>query len=644
MNILTFLLIDWQKYRPENLLGGQILERTPAALSLIYLCGIVFLILILLLSFARNRRQKFEFEKNLPIEVRRKLSSTGTNRSLRIWQVIFVILAFFVYGGHVYWAAYAEKDNQRFQELSGRDLRYRRSTNSQLRGWMLDRSGKLDRALAYYKKGPDGSIDRTYALDREMSYFLGTESGSPGLERTLYKQAADPMPEAWEVVTKVKKPEEEQKDVRITIDRDLQVYLAQLLGEQLKLGRKGSIVVLNPQTGDVLAMYSTPSFAMSQTKNLEDLKKLERDKRDEPLLSRATRQFYVPGSTFKTFTMIAAYRAGMDKSVFTSYSDGYFPIKGMRPIVDAMQKYDAGSKTVGGVCEGGCGEHAIREAYTFSSNQYFAQMAVALGRKRLKETALAVGIAAVDTPKETGTQGYFSEIWNTSNKRLAEALAPAHSNMVTGDSINDFDIATEGYGQGYAAQMTPLQMALIASIPANMSGFLMKPKIEADLAPQPFSKVVTPQQAAYMRETMAGVTNESEGTATRVFRSLDKDIRVGGKTGTAEKSGVLVFNPDGTRKTIKARRKVGGEWIEYQKPVTTKRVDSWFICIGPLGTEQAPEAPQLAIAVVVEGGSFGAKTAAPIVILVIKKARELGLLGDKYPPKTVAAPKKKKGN
>lgn len=642
MNTITFLLIDWQKWRPENWFGGQILERTPAGLSLVYLFGVVFLVLLLLLSFVRNRRVKFAFEHDLPNEVRRRLSSTATNRSLRIWQVIFVFLAFFVYGFHFYWAVLAEKDNQRFQELSSRDLRYRRSTSSQLRGWMFDRSGKLDRALAYYKKDTDGTIDRAFALDREMSYLLGTEIGSPGLERTLYKHAVDPMPEAWEILTKVKKLEEEQKDVRITIDRDLQSYLAQLLDVELKKNRKGAIVVINPQTGDILGMYSTPSFRLSEIKGVEDLHRLDRNKQDEPLLSRATRQYYVPGSTFKTFTMISAYRAGRDNLKFASYDQGYFPLKGFRPIVDSTQHYDPGSKTVSGSCDGGCDEKDIRRAYTVSSNQYFAQMAVTLGRERLKETAAAVGIAAVETPTETGTQGYFPDIWNASNKRIAGALAPAHSNIVTGSSINLFDLGTEGYGQGYASQMTPFQMALIASIPANMNGFLMKPKIEADLPPQPFAQVVSAQQAAYMRETMAHVTEE--GTAASAFtRLMDKDVRVGGKTGTAEKAGVPDFNADGTRKTVTARRRVKGEWVEYQKPVTHKRTDSWFICIAPLGSESNPEAPQVAIAVVVEGGGFGATTAAPIAIAVIKKAKELGLLGDKYKPKTAAptTPRKK---
>ncbi len=86
-----------------------------------------------------------------------------------------------------------------------------------------------------------------------MAQLLGTELGTPGLERTLYAQKADPMPEAWEVLTKIKRDEDTQRDVRVTIDRDLQTYLAQELN-----GKTGAIVVLNPQTGEVLGDLFKP--------------------------------------------------------------------------------------------------------------------------------------------------------------------------------------------------------------------------------------------------------------------------------------------------------------------------------------------------------------------------------------------------
>ncbi|MCA1637688.1 MAG: hypothetical protein LC768_05020 [Acidobacteria bacterium] len=316
--ILFFLQFDWSKLRPENIFGGQVIERTPAGLSIIYLIGFAVLLGFLLLSFFSNfRRPKFSFEENLPQEVKRKLTATLANRSLRIWQFVFIFLAFFVYGFHVYWTYYADESNEQFQALSYKDLRNRRTTAATLRGWMLDRSGKLANALAYYKVDKDGDISRAFALEKEMAHLLGTERGTPGLERTIYKKQSEPTPEAWEVFTRIKRPEDEKRDVRTTIDRDLQAFLAEQLND-----KKGAIVVLNPQTGDLLGMYSNPSFNLSETQTLEDYLKLEGDKRDKPLLNRATREFYVPGSTFKTFTMISAFRAGKQNTVFTSTPGG----------------------------------------------------------------------------------------------------------------------------------------------------------------------------------------------------------------------------------------------------------------------------------------------------------------------------------
>jgi hypothetical protein len=273
MILFFFLQFDWQKLRPENLFGGQILERTPAGLTIIYMIGLAVLVGFLVISFLDNfSRPKLNVENNLPKEVKRKLTQTLANRSLRLWQIVFVILALSVFGFQVYWTYYADDSNEQFQALNYKDLRNRRSSASSLRGWMLDRSGNLGSALAYYKVDPKGEIERTFALEKEMAHLLGTERGTPGLERSIYKKQIDPMPEAWKVLTRVKRAEDEQKDVKITLDRDLQSYLAKLLE-----GKKGAVVVLNPQTGDLLAMYSNPSFSLGQAQKLEDYLKLEGD-------------------------------------------------------------------------------------------------------------------------------------------------------------------------------------------------------------------------------------------------------------------------------------------------------------------------------------------------------------------------------
>ena len=615
---MTLILFLWQiNWKPESWFGGQVLERTPAGLSLIYLVGIAVLLIFLFLSFLRNTRLKFAFEENLPKQVRRKLTSTVANRSLRIWQFIFVALALMVYGFHVYWTYYADTNNEQFQALAYKDLRTRRTNASRLRGWMLDRSGKLGSSLAYYKVGKDGTVDRTFALEKEMAHLLGTERGTPGLERTLYKAEVDPMPEAWEILTKIKKPEEEKRDVRVTIDRDLQAYVAQQLQ-----GKKGAIVVMNPQTGDVLAMYSNPSFTLGEAETLDGYLKLEGDKMNKPLLSRATREFYVPGSTFKTLTMMSAFRAGRQDLAFPDLAapDCYTPYKNSRPICDA-----------GGSCEICSTNVPIREAYKVSSNQYFAQLANALGRERMGETAQLVGISPVETPEDALSQGYFPDIWNASNKRIANSISPTRSTMVTGPKLSLYDFGLEGMGQGLAGQMTPFQMALIASAAGNTQGQLMKPRIEADIPPQVFAQVLTPQQAADVRDIMSTVTEEAGGTGGVVRSKLDgTGITTGGKTGTAEKQALVYDQKTGKLKTVtKKRKNEKGELVEYQDAVTFERTDGWFICIAPL------ENTQLAIAVVIEdiGSKFGGQTAAPIAADVILKARELGLLGEQYMPK-----------
>lgn len=616
---MTFLtLIDLGKTLTDKLFGGQVLERAPAGMSIIYLIGMAVLLIFLVVTLVENIwRPRFLFERELPAAVNRKLAQTVTNRSLFVWFFVFVALCGVTFGFQVYWTRNADDSEGQMKALSYKDLRNRRTNAASLRGWMLDRTGKLDAALAYYKVDKDGGLTRAFSLDKELAHLLGTERGTPGLERTLYQREADPMPEAWEILTKFKKPEPENKDVRVTIHKELQAYIAKRIE-----GKKAGIVVIDPQNGDVLAMYSNPGYTLEQAESLEGYLKLEGDAANKPLLNRATREFYIPGSTFKTFTMISAFRAGRQNDTFPGRPapDCYTPFRGSRPICDA-----------GGSCHA-CAENVpLREAFKVSSNQYFSQLANALGHQRIGESAAALGIMPVNTPEEAVTQGFFPDIWNTSNKRIANSLAPARSTLVNGEKMSLYDSGVVGMGQGGAGQMTPFQMALIAAAAGNVEGKLMKPRIEADIQPQMFSQVLSPQAARAVREIMATVTEESGGTGTVVRSKLGgTGITTGGKTGTADKDGVQVYNPDGTKKMEKQRRRnAAGEIVEVQVPVKRTRWDGWFLCIAPL------DEPRLAIAVVVEdigGGAYGGTTAAPIAADVILKALQLGLLGDKYKP------------
>jgi cell division protein FtsI/penicillin-binding protein 2 len=249
---------------------------------------------------------------------------------------------------------------------------------------------------------------------------------------------------------------------------------------------------------------------------------------------------------------------------------------------------------------------------------------VKLGAERLKVAAQLLGIGTYDTPTEALRGRKEPEIWNASSDAVKRALAPREATIVTGKGVTKYDLALMGYGQGYAGQMTPFQMALAAAAIANMDGRLMKPRIEFNRPPEMFKQVMTPQVAATLRSIMGRVTGGARGTARGVFAPVQAaGINTGGKTGTAQKV-VPVYDPKTgepkTRHRVEKDNKgnIIREYEETIMDVDNPRVDAWFLCIAPL------ERPQLAIAVIVEGGGYGSKSAAPIAAALVLKARDLG--------------------
>ncbi len=589
-------------------------EKLPALLSLIYTAGLALMVLWLGVSLVRGMRHRHSglaavAPKDMPREVRQRLGVTSTNRGLYWLRWLFVLLALTVFGFHVYWAQYAAERNDRFDELNYKDLRNRRLAESTLRGGILDRSGKLENALALYTRGADGKIVRTYPLDREMAQLFGSDRGDAGLERGLFGVQSGAAPEALDLALNRDIKQPANLDVRLTIDRELQKTAV----EQLR-DRHGAAVVLNPQTGEVLAIYSNPSYSIEEVQDEANWIKLDANKRDQPLVNRALRAYYIPGSTFKTVIMIAAYLSNAQDAQFTCSAAGYVASSGSPPILDS----------------GGTGEvHGhigIDTAYEVSCNQYFAQLAVKLGPERLQQAAQLLGIGTYDDPVDTTRGRRRPDIWNASAPSVARALAPAESAIVTNPKIRKYDLALEGFGQGYAGQMTPLQMAMVAAAAANLEGRLMKPKIEFNQPPVMFNQILRPDQAAQIRRIMGLVTQGPSGTATSVFAPITaQGILTGGKTGTAEKE-VPVYDPKtGEPKKVKRyerdrRGQIIREYEEIMIDREHKRVDSWFLCIAPL------DYPQLAIAVIIEAGGYGAKAAAPVAAALVLKARDLGLL------------------
>ena len=612
MTVITLLLILFQSPSPSPVPTPHVPERMPAMFTLIYVGGFAFVLLLLMLGLVRNRRHAVAtaaIPEDLPKAVRKRLGSTSTNRGLRALRWLFLLLALGLFSFHIYWARYAAEQNEKFQQLSYKDLRVRRLSESTLRGWLLDRSGRLDQPLAYYKRNASGEIQREYPLDKALSHLFGSDRGDPGLERALFGVQSGALPEALEVVRGKALEFKGNQDVRLTIDRQLQQTAVELLK-----GKHGAIVVLNPQNGEVLALYSEPSYSLSEVNDETAWIRLEANERDRPLVSRALGAYYIPGSTFKTVTMIAAYLAGEQDTEFTCSGSGYYAAQGANVIFD-----DGGPGEVHG-------KIGIDQAYEVSCNQYFAQMGVRLGPERLKRAAQLLGIGAYDTPAEALRGRKEPELWNGSSDAVKRALAPREATIVTGKQVTRYDLALMGYGQGYAGQMTPFQMALAAATIGNVEGKLMKPKIEFNQAPQPFNQVLPASTAARLREIMGLVTGGPSGTARGVFAPVKAaGINTGGKTGTAQKVIPVYDAKTGQPKTRhKVERDNRGNIIrEYDEVIMDDehpRIDGWFLCIAPL------EKPQLAIAVIVEGGGYGSRSAAPLAAAIVMKAKDLGYL------------------
>src|SRR5256885_14410986 len=415
---------------PTPLQSASTPEKLPAWLTLIYLSGIALVALLLLVSVVRAwfRRSPAAVTApaNLSKDIQKRLGATTTNRGLRAWRWLFALAAIFVFSFHVYWARYAEDRNPKFQELSYKDLRNRRLSESTLRGWIYDRKG---RPLAYYRKNNTGEIDREYPMDSALAHIFGTDRGEPGLERALFGAESGVVPEVWQIIKGQTVEQKLNKDYTLTIDRDLQ----QAVVDQLK-GNHGAVVIFNPQTGEVLALYSNPSYSLKQAQDEAKWITLDNDKKEKPLLNRALNEYYVPGSTFKTLMMYTAFRNGMENTRFST-GGGFSPEGCGRTITD-----DNGS------CEA-CGNIGIDVAYQKSSNIYFSYLGTQLGGEKIHDTAKLLGLGAYDSVSGEGQGRREPEIWNASTSAIGKAIAPTESWLKAGKHSTRCELMYEGYGQ-----------------------------------------------------------------------------------------------------------------------------------------------------------------------------------------------------
>ncbi len=344
------------------------------------------------------------------------------------------------------------------------------------------------------------------------------------------------------------RPDVPGETVRLTIDAGLQAYVARRLGRE-----SGSAVVIDCQTGGILAMASMPSFdpnAFSDGISKSEWTMLREDDH-VPMLNKTLQGLYPPGSTAKPAAALALQRHGVDPSETVFCGGGY-------RLGNRVFK-----------CLGRHGTMNMPHALMKSCNTYFYSMGRRIGYDKIAEVARELGLGQeFDLPFQSQRYGTVPD----SEWKMRKLKQP----------WSDADTLNATIGQGFL-QVSPFQLAIMAARIA--SGRKLVPHIFAG-ANHPAPPLPFPEEhLAVVREGMNLVVN-GEGTAVRSRLPLD-NVKMAGKTGTAQ-----------VRKIAGSQRGQSGEW-KY-------RDHGLFICFAPV------EAPRYAAAVVIEHGLGGARAAAPV--------------------------------
>lgn len=298
-------------------------------------------------------------------------------------------------------------------------------------------------------------------------------------------------------------------DVVTTIDRKAQEVAYKGLTD---LDARGAVVALEPSTGKVLALVSTPSydpsvFAYNSFKEGDKFQSLV-DEKSKPLANRALRETFPPGSTFKILTAAAALEHGVVTDV-DAPSDAASPYK--LPLSSSKISSEAGDAT--------CNKASLKTAMQYSCNNVFLDAALKVGDEGMRETAEKFGF----------NEDVYSEAFG--DMLATKSLYP--------EELDKPGTALTGMGQG-SLTSTPMQMAMVTAALAN-DGKLMQPYIVDKLQgpdvsvleenePQLMSQAVSEETAKKVQEMMEFTAKE--GSAKR---ALIDGVTVGGKTGTAQR-------------------------------------------------------------------------------------------------------------
>lgn len=362
----------------------------------------------------------------------------------------------------------------------------------------------------------------------------------------------------------------------------------QKVAETALAGKRGSVVAIDPKTGDVIVLVSTPGFDPNNfVRGLSVAQYAALSNNiDIPLLNRALRGAYPPGSTVKPLYALAGQKYGVITPQQIQYCPGYFTLPG------SSNKY-RDDEVHGNV--------DMRTAISRSCDVYFYRLAGKMGIDHMHEFMSAFGygeLTGIDIPGEKPGL-YASPEWKRRVfKRKADQV------WFPGETVS------MGIGQG-PITVTPLQQARFAAEISERGQIVATPRLVAatrapgatDITPRapvllkPID-IATDEQWSVVLDGMIGTVNPG-GTAH--VAGAGAKYKWGGKTGTAQV--VTVKQTESTK---------------HKDADERKREHAWFIAFAPI------DDPKIAISVLVENAGFGASNAAPIA----RKVLDAYLLGE----------------
>lgn len=430
------------------------------------------------------------------------------------------------------------------------------------RGRILSADGKVLAASRAVRERGQRVFQRVYPQGDLASQAIGystSDQGKSGLEASWNRYLAgsfgtEPLLQRLNL--------REKRGANVQTNLDTRVQEAAQAG---LVGKRGAAVALDPETGGVIAMASSPTYDLNTA--VTNFAAIE-GQSGGPLVNRSTDGRYPPGSTFKVVTATAALESGI-------YSPGSRFDDNGRFVVDGKAITNFGGRSFG--------SHTLTDALTNSINTTFARIGESLGPRGLGATMTAYGFGSrppIDLPE--------GEVFPSGRYDGTELLPNDQAGL---------DTARLAIGQERLL-VTPLQMAMVAAGVAN-DGTVMAPRIGRravdrggsvvrELRPSVVGQSSSPEVANQLTEMMTRVVEEGTGTAAALSGI---GVQVAGKTGTAE---------------------TGDD----------DRNQAWFIGFAPA------DDPVVAVAVVVEDTpGTGGVEAAPIAARIMETAIDVGAGG-----------------